>query len=599
MSGAPCIWTIHFPAAAFSWTTPEALLDGYVTEGKPYKTRYRCKTCGACVASHNVKTESWSIWGAQLERDERAGIKGFDAVKPTAHIFFETAVIGTRLFCNVDRWNDGRWCVHWHATVSRRAEFTWQQGRDFGLGNAMKRQSIFSSLSPLTMEVDPHKVDEDAPQISTLPSETPPPVQRRVKLLVNRPPSVASQPSSVASTSRKRPISALSDEDDEQIDELIDDDAPMPTAPVRHPASVPIPAASSEPPAKKKAPAKRKPRKTEKKQAEEERIAAERVMQQQHTTGGPPPSMTWFEVSPNKGQPGQQQQPQQQLQLQQLQQQGAGGQMGTIDLSVKELKIVPLDPGPSAAPPQKKEKAPRKTPAATRGRAKPGPKPKQALLLPIPASDDMLEVASEAGFSVTAASSPITTHFDANTPEPEAVPVPANGNGNGTIAEEPMTINLQDIPLPQYPLPLKPFSVQPPAKISSSGSAQPAPLDRSGAKVRQWRVVNREIRGIAGGRWVTKTWIGAKESAYAQVLEKQAAAVALPKVPSIPTGGTSNKPGPKPKAKNANAAASSSKAPSAVPSRSSSAVPTKMRTVVAAPSSDAGDSVAESVSVAV
>ncbi|KAF7302659.1 Dopey-N domain-containing protein [Mycena chlorophos] len=439
------------------------------------------------------------------------------------------------------------------------------------------------------MEVDPHKVDEDAPQISTLPSETPPPVQRRVKLLVNRPPSVASQPSSVASTSRKRPISALSDEDDEQIDELIDDDAPMPTAPVRHPASVPIPAAaSSEPPAKKKAPAKRKPRKTEKKQAEEERIAAEKVMQQQHTTGGPPPSMTWFEVSPNKGQPGQQQQPQQQLQ--QLQQQGAGGQMGTIDLSVKELKIVPLDPGPSAAPPQKKEKAPRKTPAATRGRAKPGPKPKQALLLPIPASDDMLEVASEAGFSVTAASSPITTHFDANTPEPEAAPVPTNGNGNGTIAEEPMTINLQDIPLPQYPLPLKPFSVQPPAKISSSGSAQPAPLDRSGAKVRQWRVVNREIRGIAGGRWFTKTWIGAKESVYAQVLEKQAAAVVLPKVPSIPTGGTPNKPGPKPKAKNANAAASSSKAPSAVPSRSSSAVPTKMRTVVAAPSSDAGDS---------
>lgn len=98
-----------------------------------------------------------------------------------------------------------------------------------------------------------------------------------------------------------------------------------------------------------------------------------------------------------------------------------------------------------------------------------------------------------AGYSVTAASSPVTAHFEGNTPEPEAFPPYTNG----PLTEEP-PINLQEVALPQYPLPVKPFSVQPPQKINS-GFAPVLPLDRTGAKVRHWRTVNREIRGIAGG----------------------------------------------------------------------------------------------------
>ncbi|KAJ6601436.1 Mss4-like protein [Mycena vulgaris] len=95
LTGSAFIWTIHFPAVAFTWTHSEPhdrALDAYVTEGKPWKTRYRCKNCGCCIASHNTKTENFSVWGTQLEREEGV-TKNLDAVKPTAHIFYETRLV--------------------------------------------------------------------------------------------------------------------------------------------------------------------------------------------------------------------------------------------------------------------------------------------------------------------------------------------------------------------------------------------------------------------------------------------------------------------------------------------------------------------------
>ncbi|KAF7347500.1 hypothetical protein MVEN_01506200 [Mycena venus] len=96
MNGSAFIWTIHFPASAFSWTHPEqhdAATDTYITEGKPWKTRFRCRKCGTCVASYNNKTEHWSVWGVQFERDEKGVTKDLDSVKPTAHIFYETRLV--------------------------------------------------------------------------------------------------------------------------------------------------------------------------------------------------------------------------------------------------------------------------------------------------------------------------------------------------------------------------------------------------------------------------------------------------------------------------------------------------------------------------
>ncbi|KAJ7292927.1 Mss4-like protein [Mycena rebaudengoi] len=96
MTGSALIWTIHVASEVFSWTHSEphdAALDSYVTEGKTYKTRYRCKRCGCCVSSYNSNTEHWSVFGPQLERVEGGEIKNLDIVKPTAHIFYGTRLV--------------------------------------------------------------------------------------------------------------------------------------------------------------------------------------------------------------------------------------------------------------------------------------------------------------------------------------------------------------------------------------------------------------------------------------------------------------------------------------------------------------------------
>ncbi|KAF9469615.1 Mss4-like protein, partial [Collybia nuda] len=99
LNASPFIHTIHFPDTAFIWTHTEPhenALDCFVVPEKPWKTRWRCKQCGCCISSHNSKANKWSVWAAQLERDKEGKIKGWDDLKPTAHMFY-----GTRLV-NVD-----------------------------------------------------------------------------------------------------------------------------------------------------------------------------------------------------------------------------------------------------------------------------------------------------------------------------------------------------------------------------------------------------------------------------------------------------------------------------------------------------------------
>ena len=109
-------------------------------------------------------------------------------------------------------------------------------------------------------------------------------------------------------------------------------------------------------------------------------------------------------------------------------------------------------------------------------------------------------------YAATAASSPLP--HDEHTPEPDHPAVPA------PVVPHLEEMTLEGVPLPIYPLPSKPFPVQPPPKIGS-GFAPIIPLDKSGHKVRKWRQANREIRGIAGGRWFVRSWIGEKESDFA------------------------------------------------------------------------------------
>ncbi|PBL00347.1 hypothetical protein ARMGADRAFT_1159693 [Armillaria gallica] len=307
-------------------------------------------------------------------------------------------------------------------------------------------------------------VDMDAPQISTLREEvTPPPPQRtgiRVKLVVGK----KNAGPTVTVPSKRPHTEDEADEDEDQEDQLIDDDDDVNAKPSKAP---PRPVEATP---KRKAPVKRKAKKTEKKSSEEK--------QEKPVPPPPPPSL------PEEG----------------------------VDLNHISLTVAPpVEPAP--APP----KAVKKKPAAKKAPVKPKvtkpPKVKNVL----PQLADDASVLSEGGFTGTAASSPVTTHF-ANSPEPEL--------GDAPVEE----INIDTLLLPVYPLPTKPFPVQPPPKIST-GFAPVMPLDRSGKKVRVWRVANREIRGIAGGRWFAHAWVGEKDSEYAG--SKASEGLTIPKVPAV------------------------------------------------------------------
>ncbi|KAL9713406.1 hypothetical protein Ac2012v2_003015 [Leucoagaricus gongylophorus] len=96
MGTCPFIHSIHFPASSFNWIHPQPIhdfLDYYTPTDKPWKKRWRCKTCGACVASYHEKNNRWSVWGAQLEKDEEGKTKSWEDLRPTVHMFYGTRLL--------------------------------------------------------------------------------------------------------------------------------------------------------------------------------------------------------------------------------------------------------------------------------------------------------------------------------------------------------------------------------------------------------------------------------------------------------------------------------------------------------------------------
>ncbi|KAK7031175.1 hypothetical protein VNI00_013590 [Paramarasmius palmivorus] len=123
------------------------------------------------------------------------------------------------------------------------------------------------------------------------------------------------------------------------------------------------------------------------------------------------------------------------------------------------------------------------------------------------------------------------------------------------IAADEQPISLESVAIPVYPLPTKPFPVLPPPKIST-GVAPTIPLDKTKTQPRHWRVANREIRGIGGGRWFARTWAGEKESEFANAMQARkiagaegsgsggtAASGAAPQASAGPSGKGSRKKG--------------------------------------------------------
>jgi hypothetical protein len=110
----------------------------------------------------------------------------------------------------------------------------------------------------------------------------------------------------------------------------------------------------------------------------------------------------------------------------------------------------------------------------------------------------------------TVASSPLL--FDADAGESEHIPIV--NEPPPTYPEQDISIDPEYEPIPIWPLPTRVFPVQNLPKIPT-GYAPAQPPEKKTPPVRPWRQAQREIRGIAGGRWFARSWIGGRVSEYA------------------------------------------------------------------------------------
>ncbi|KAF8633534.1 hypothetical protein AX15_001339 [Amanita polypyramis BW_CC] len=332
-------------------------------------------------------------------------------------------------------------------------------------------------------------VEMDAPQISILREEESPPPQRKTASSRKSKPTPKAKTGEFPFLPRPRKESISDDEYDEpeeEEDQLIDDDDDE----LNKPTPTQTPVKPTEAGQKRKAPSKRKPRKAEKKIEEDKKAKEKQPLQviSQTNIGVPETEPPQPDIT---------------------------GDAAVVDVAHDNVtQDMPIEPSPIPKPPapSKKKATPRKPPAAPRQRAKlTNEKEKLKITIRhVPQLEDM-DVASEGGHTGTAASSPIATHIEPIDPYDLDLDRPAP-TSSIPAPEEPLS--LENVPIPIYPLPTKPFPVQPPSKMNT-GAAPTIPLDKSGKKVRHWRVARREIRGIAGGRWFARTWVGEKESQFA------------------------------------------------------------------------------------
>ncbi|KAF9270856.1 hypothetical protein L218DRAFT_983255 [Marasmius fiardii PR-910] len=467
----------------------------------------------------------------------------------------------------------------------------------FRVGPWVPYEPPSTSSQTSTFGVMDHDVDMDAPQISTLrEEETPPPPKAnnprfKLKLVVKD--KTKTITSSSAGKTHPGEEEEGEDEEDDQEDQLIDDDDDGPI-----PASLLSSKRKAAPVATPSGSGKRKSRKSDHGSKKSEGGGEghhgklkEKVTQNQQS-GAPnlAPTMSWFQANPATERP------------------EDSGTEGRSNITHEDLDA------PLALPATSRKKG--STKKAPSKKAKTSSTKLKLRMPQLPPEDTV----SEAGMTGTAASSPIAIHIDEPySPEPEGVnsssniPIETSEATSAQNVEQPM--NLEGVPVPIYPLPTKPFPVLPPPKISS-GFAPNLPLDKTKTRVRHWRVANREIRGIAGGRWFTRAWVGEKESEFATALQAgkaASAAAAANGVEGTGSGATTGKGGSSGHSGSAPPGGKGSKKKMANSSRSGSSVPepngtgtvggsvhgpSKMRisqmAPPPAPSSEAGDDMAVS-----
>ncbi|QRW09046.1 hypothetical protein RhiLY_08045 [Ceratobasidium sp. AG-Ba] len=144
----------------------------------------------------------------------------------------------------------------------------------------------------------------------------------------------------------------------------------------------------------------------------------------------------------------------------------------------------------------------------------------QVLPVPIPGTPDS---AAELSLRPASPSSESTSNV-ALTPTPistPTIPIPVpNLPAVAAPAAQPSTPSEIDPALlataPRRPLPTRAFPVQPaPKTTAATPTVGNGGIDWNKRRVRRWGVKMREIRGVGGGSWWVRTWVGSPESEYA------------------------------------------------------------------------------------
>ncbi|KAI0067984.1 hypothetical protein BV25DRAFT_1911020 [Artomyces pyxidatus] len=229
-----------------------------------------------------------------------------------------------------------------------------------------------------------------------------------------------------------------------------------------------------------------------------------------------------------------------------------------------ELASAAASPMPQPAPTKRKSVPKGTTPAQRAPR-----KSKSKTTITIPARAELADLSE--GYTGTAPSSPVPATVPPSPSPPEDPGLPPAARTSTPLFSAPMPI---------YPLPTKPFHVQPPPKIGT-GYAPLVPLDRTAKKPRHWRPAHREVRGIAGGRWFARVWVGAPDADAPPHDHAAGSALTLPKLPALSLAGRGR--GKAAKAEAASTAASSrsvSLAPEGMSTPVAARAPTKKRSAL-------------------
>jgi len=171
----------------------------------------------------------------------------------------------------------------------------------------------------------------------------------------------------------------------------------------------------------------------------------------------------------------------------------------TVPAPVPMQQIAATSTQPSPAPERKRSRSPVFVPQSPRpiaALASPTPPPKSVHApSPVPVSDPPAPQPA---------------------PGPSRVVIAAAADTAPVVAQPLLPLSDHSIqvgPIPSY-LPPKPHSFGVAPIIRNASAPTPLATREISAPVRRWGVAQREIRGIAGGRWFARSWAGASTSPY-------------------------------------------------------------------------------------